>query len=347
MKNLPSEMKKLFVLTTITILCTSCPGFKLPDDDYEFEYETIVTEEAVNLEGINSTYDDYNSSLPYSGLSHRFYYSCNHPSRGDHFDIVFKNLNITYHDRDDVLNVGYGSSEVSKFNQKLLPAINSEYDELGPLYYFGPDQNSYFLYANNENGDYDIKAVMWNKSSFGSYQATEEISEPYFLRKFNSDADDLYPTFTADDNEMYFCSNRDVENFNIYKLNVTEDMIQTDSSGDNGQVKATIVQELSSAANDKCPSIYKNIMIFASDRTGGYGGFDLYISEYINGHWSAPVNMGEKVNSEFDEYRPIIIQSYQFDGRMIIFSSNRPTGKGGFDLYAARNYELPDEAYPN
>jgi hypothetical protein len=339
-------MKNIFLYLPILILCTSCPGGILSNDNYEFEYETIVTEEAVNLEGLNSPFDDYNSALPYVGFASDIYFSCNRHSKGEHFDITYKRIEISYHDRDDVLNVGYGNSEESKFTQKLLPTINSDFNELGPLYYFGPGQNSYFLYSNNENGNYDIKSVYWNKSNFGSYKANEEISEPYFLNKINSDSDDLYPTFSDNENELYFCSNRDGENFNIYKLNINENLIQPDSSDQIEQIQADLVSVLSSNGNDKCPSIHGNIMLFTSDRPGGFGGYDLYFSIFENGAWSDPINFGEKVNSKHDEYRPILVRSYEFDGRMIIFSSNRTGGRGGYDLYAVRNYDLPPEPLP-
>jgi len=35
-----------------------------------------------------------------------------------------------------------------------------------------------------------------------------------------------------------------------------------------------------------------SLMVFASDRAGGFGGFDLYYSRLQNGKWSAPVNFG-------------------------------------------------------
>lgn len=81
-------------------------------------------------------------------------------------------------------------------------------------------------------------------------------------------------------------------------------------------------------------------MVFVSDREGGYGGFDLWYSYYNNGVWSEPVNFGEKINSEYNEYRPVAftaMQGYQsnnFD--VMIFSSDRPGGKGGFDLYVVK-----------
>lgn len=76
-----------------------------------------------------------------------------------------------------------------------------------------------------------------------------------------------------------------------------------------------------------------NMMVFTSDRSGGFGGFDLYYSIFSNGQWGMPINFGNKVNSPYDEYRPIITAVYGFDNNFMIFSSNRPGGKGSFDLY--------------
>ena len=73
-------------------------------------------------------------------------------------------------------------------------------------------------------------------------------------------------------------------------------------------------------------------MVFASDREGGYGGFDLYYSVFSDEQWSQPQNFGSQINTEHDEYRPI---TFDFAGyKIMIFSSNRPGGKGGFDLYS-------------
>ena len=90
---------------------------------------------------------------------------------------------------------------------------------------------------------------------------------------------------------------------------------------------------LSSQNDDKCPFILGNMLVFTSDRPGGYGGFDLYYSLYSNGLWSSPVNFGSKINSTYDEYRPIVKIVNGFKNNFMIFSSNRPGGLGGYDLY--------------
>ena len=74
-------------------------------------------------------------------------------------------------------------------------------------------------------------------------------------------------------------------------------------------------------------------MIFTSNRPGGYGGYDLYYSVFKNGKWSSPVNFGPDINTSSDEYRPVIGYHPDFTNKFMIFSSNRPGGKGGFDLY--------------
>jgi hypothetical protein len=74
-------------------------------------------------------------------------------------------------------------------------------------------------------------------------------------------------------------------------------------------------------------------MVFTSNREGGYGGFDLYYSIFANGEWGEPINMGERINTEYDEYRPILKYVNEFENNFLMFSSNREGGKGGFDLY--------------
>lgn len=75
-------------------------------------------------------------------------------------------------------------------------------------------------------------------------------------------------------------------------------------------------------------------MYFSSERTGGYGGRDLYEMEKLsNGEWSAPKNMGPGINSEFDEDSPFV----SADGKYFFFASNGPKSMGGFDImYAAK-----------
>lgn len=74
-------------------------------------------------------------------------------------------------------------------------------------------------------------------------------------------------------------------------------------------------------------------MVFTSNRKGGFGGYDLWYSRLENGVWSVPKNFGPKINTKYDEYRPIVSINRGIPNDLLLFSSNRPNGKGGYDLY--------------
>ena len=86
-------------------------------------------------------------------------------------------------------------------------------------------------------------------------------------------------------------------------------------------------------------------MVFTSDRAGGYGGFDLWYSSWDGQQWSAPVNFGGKINTEYDEYRPIVVSTDEkfFLNDLMIFSSDRPGGKGAL-IFTTREYHVSTDA---
>ncbi len=64
----------------------------------------------------------------------------------------------------------------------------------------------------------------------------------------------------------------------------------------------------------------ESYMIFCSQKHGGFGNADFYISfRNKDDTWSDPINMGEKVNSEFAEYIPYVTP----DGNYFFFTSNK------------------------
>ncbi len=331
-------MKKLFLLA-LTVLLTGCP-YVDPDKDYEFEYESIITDTPVNLQGINSRFDDYNSDLPYPYSGQGIFFSSNRHTGGNQFSIIHMNLFFSYHIKDDVLNVHSTYSEISKYDEQILDLIISEGDDLGPFSYWGPQEYSYFFYASNEDGDFDIKYVYNDKSDIKYAHKQNIMNGPVNLDPINSEYDDLYPKINDEQTLLYFCSNRDNEQFDIYNIPLPSGELLHDFLGSTEPGEITVETVLSGDGNDKCPFINGDLMVFASDREGGYGGFDLYYSHLNEGVWSTPVNFGPSINSENDEYRPITFFFYDELHPVMIFSSDRPGGAGGFDLYAVK---LPDE----
>jgi len=71
--------------------------------------------------------------------------------------------------------------------------------------------------------------------------------------------------------------------------------------------------------------------VFASDRPGGYGGLDLYVSNKVNGDWGPAVNLGPVINTQFNEDRPFLINN----GKTVFFSSQGHTNMGGYDIFGS------------
>lgn len=71
---------------------------------------------------------------------------------------------------------------------------------------------------------------------------------------------------------------------------------------------------------------------FASNRGGGFGGTDIYMSKKLpSGKWSEAINMGKEINTANDEDFPNISP----DGKKLYFSSNGHTSMGGYDIFYA------------
>ena len=74
----------------------------------------------------------------------------------------------------------------------------------------------------------------------------------------------------------------------------------------------------------------KNMIFFVSDRDGGLGGKDLWmIKKLDNGSWSSPQNLGEPINTEYDEESPY----FHSDGKTLYFSSKGHSSIGGLDIF--------------
>lgn len=69
-------------------------------------------------------------------------------------------------------------------------------------------------------------------------------------------------------------------------------------------------------------------LYFASERSGGLGGRDIWISEKINGDWGPAKNMGPTINTPYDDDAPFIHP----DGITLFFSSKGHQSIGGYDI---------------
>ncbi|MEO0331949.1 MAG: OmpA family protein, partial [Bacteroidota bacterium] len=74
-------------------------------------------------------------------------------------------------------------------------------------------------------------------------------------------------------------------------------------------------------------------LYFVSDMPGGFGGTDLYRSNYRDGQWQVPVNLGENINTEGDEMFPFLREAQVQQLKELYFASNGHQGLGGLDVF--------------
>ena len=82
-------------------------------------------------------------------------------------------------------------------------------------------------------------------------------------------------------------------------------------------------------------------LLYASDRAGGQGGFDIWYSELNDGQAGTPVNMGPTINTSFDEQAPF----YHSASGSLVYSTNGRIGMGGYDLFQSKG-EIGNWAEP-
>lgn len=150
-----------------------------------------------------------------------------------------------------------------------------------------------------------------------------------FSKSVNSKYHDAMVTFSPDLKNVYFTSNNYMEGdlktggLKIFKATVSE----------NGHWKDVVTLPFNSDSYDTAhPNLSKDgtKLYFVSNMPGGMGNSDVYVVSVNKGHYGAPKNLGPTVNTKYKEYTPYV------DGNILYFSSNRPGGLGGFDIYMTK-----------
>jgi hypothetical protein len=100
---------------------------------------------------------------------------------------------------------------------------------------------------------------------------------------------------------------------------------------------------INTAANEQGPTLSNDglSLYFGSDRAGGSGSFDIWVSRRACADcpWETPVNLGAVVNTAASETGP----GLSIDGHMLFFTSTRPGGQGLSDLYLSHRANPTDD----
>jgi len=182
----------------------------------------------------------------------------------------------------------------------------------------------YIVYCNNALR-YENMNVFNSQKELTAYQNNGQIFLPVFYNSpniFLKEVSSYSPVCLNDNNHLFYMINQDQPN----KKADTNINVENTIKIRRDKVKLT----------DLCFNQDSTVVIFSSNKKGGYGGYDLYMAEKkANGKWSKPVNMGHAVNTSHDECFP----SLAADNVTLFFSSNNLKSMGGFDVF----YSTRDE----
>ena len=252
-----------------------------------------------------------------------------------------------YQIRDDIKRCINAENHLFKdekaYVENLGADINSPSDENNPV--FSPNVFDKIYFSSNRSGSTGLKRDDFGSidDTYGYYRSdifsadlsgTSGVSVNTLGTDVNTKEHDLIYDFSPDGKSMYYFKNEGV----IGSLIVNN----FDSEKEDEPKQQTFNGPLDLKFGDKDMYFFNDsILVFSSNRPGGFGGFDVYISIKDENTWKPAINAGATVNGPFDEISPFLSS----DGRLLFFASNDITSFGGFDIFSSRfNDEIMDWA---
>jgi tetratricopeptide (TPR) repeat protein len=202
-------------------------------------------------------------------------------------------------------------------------SINTPHAEFSPSYY-----KNGILFLTDRN---DPESGLVSRF-FSAIDASGNFAKPV---KFNTGIKTEYNegsvTFFDNYRKMIFSQNYSPDKINRKKINDIPLQLfyaQHDSDYKWKDVQLLPFENKSYSYSQPSVTADGKRLYFSSNMPGGFGGTDLYMSQFENGSWSNPVNLGNRVNTQGDEMFPFIYQD-----TILYFSSNGHGGLGGLDLF--------------
>lgn len=219
---------------------------------------------------------------------------------------------------------------------------------IGTAYQYGEEFDKalefFTLYQNklknkpNYQGRDKVASTEVDRRIYECQNGKEYISKPLPFsivnigREINSEYEDYAPVLNEKEDEIVFTSRRQEDNLNqdVFDDNkYYEDIFIATKNGNTWGRAVNIGNRVNTPYHDSNLSMSPdgNTLFIYNDDNGG----DIYFCERKNGEWSAPEPLPGFINSSYEE-NSVSITS---DEKVIYFSSNRPGGFGGLDIYKA------------
>ena len=217
-------------------------------------------------------------------------------------------------------------------------AANTDHLDFSPTYF---RDGVVFVTTRKQRGLRHRLRDLWINDNFMSLAyaaadpATGELGEATeFAPELNTKYHEGPLCFSADGDRVYFTRNtynkrqRRDSREGVMRLNLYESTL--DHEGHWGEPRELPVNTDDYEEAHPAVSADGKLLFFASDRPGGYGGMDLYVSRFAGGVWGMPDNLGPAVNTAGNEAFPVL----HANGKLY-FASDGLGGLGGMDIFAS------------
>jgi outer membrane protein OmpA-like peptidoglycan-associated protein len=214
--------------------------------------------------------------------------------------------------------------------EPLGKAVNTDQYEYWPSLSID-EQTIFFTVLGPPNPDLPPQRLQMQEDFYyAQWEDGEWVGRTYLGAPVNTNTNEGAQTVTADGRTIYFTGcNRDDGHGRMCD-------IYSSSINENGHWSepVNLGDVINTSFSEKHPSISSDdrFLIFASNRSGGEGGYDLWISEKSGDTWSVPVNMGDSINTPGTEQSPFIHP----DQKTLYFSSDGWPGLGRGDIFLSR-----------
>ncbi|MGH9898375.1 MAG: TolB family protein [Pyrinomonadaceae bacterium] len=187
---------------------------------------------------------------------------------------------------------------------------------------FTPDGRTLYFLKNSPTFNFWTIVVTHFKNN--NLWSTPEVAS------FSGQYRDADPFITSDGSKFYFISDRPKAVPNIKEEERSLDIWLMEKVRNGWSAPKNLGAPVNSSGNEWYPTVaLDGTLFFGSDRAEGKGGTDIYRSRLVNGKYMEPENLGDAINTQFDEFEPYIAPDQSY----LIFMAVRPDGRGGSDLY--------------
>jgi PAS domain S-box-containing protein len=251
--------------------------------------------------------------------------------------ITTYNLYLGYIDSRDVTETNSVQRNIAycKSGEKLIKnPVNVEHQDFGPQFSHGfqahspvlsPDESIYIFASSNDDVVLQ-KGEKHNDDIYCSYFENGKWTEAIPLTNVNTSNDEAPVSISPDGTQLIIYRN-DNGDGNLYYSDLLEGKIWSKPRKFPSTINTNAQETHATMSADG------NILYFTSDRKGGFGGLDLYMSKKIkDNEWGEAINLGSQINSEYNEESPHL----QANSDILYFSSDRPESLGGLDVFRCR-----------